>query len=235
MPTGWQKLWMRRTFIVDPGFQGAVIARSLLSAGFLLLVILGGLFLPLMIQIAGSESAHPLDASAVASAFLYLHEHLLPLLGVYFVFAVLSAIRFSHRIAGPMVRFKRDIYAIGDGHFPAPLRTRPDDYMKAEVRALNDMSQSLAQRARDIRDAQMALQETLHDCASRIELARDAQLMTSFERLQEEARILSERVAFFELEEAALDLESESRERESSRSDVRVMVSASTDESPDTR
>ena len=67
-----------------------------------------------------------------------IDESLLSLLVV-----VIGTVRFSHRVAGPMVRYKRNLALLADGKLPPPLRTRRSDFLKEEVVVLNRASHCL--------------------------------------------------------------------------------------------
>ncbi|PIE25584.1 MAG: hypothetical protein CSA62_00830 [Planctomycetota bacterium] len=175
----------------------------------MVILLLVGLFLPLMLEIEATKGGNPLDASTVASVFLYLHDHLFQLIGLYLFLATLSAIRFSHRIAGPMLRFKRRLYEIGDGKFSEPLRTRDSDYMQSEVRALNAMSHSLLLRTQDIVHSEAALRAAIEEMQAALRPGEDARVDARLQKLLQRAADLQECVGFFaeESPDAANEIE----------------------------
>jgi hypothetical protein len=95
-----------------------------------------------------------------------LHERFWPLASLCLVIVVLGAIRYSHRVAGPMVRYKRHLRLLANGKFPPSLRTRRNDFMKAEVSCLNQAVLGVSDRVDAIRRAQIELDSKLGACVA---------------------------------------------------------------------
>jgi hypothetical protein len=85
---------------------------------------------------------------------------------------LLGAIKFSHRIAGPLVRYKRNLRLIADGRLPTPLRTRASDYLKEEVACLNAAVAGVTARVEAIRKAQLAVRHEVLAIAERAAVAQ---------------------------------------------------------------
>ena len=138
----------RRTrFVVDTKLQFSVLLITLGYVGFLLLVVSVSLFAPLVFQLrhAGSGAVSA-EASSAALSILYLHDRFwLPALLALAVI-VLHSLRTTHRIAGPLYRFRRVFEAVRDGVLPKPVRLRKGDYLGAEMDAINGTLASLRGR-----------------------------------------------------------------------------------------
>ncbi len=163
----------RWRLIVDWRLQGALIAHVLLHGGLVLVAIVGGIFAPLLWNLAGEQPSH-FDEEAIV--MLYLHERFWFLALVCAGIVVLSAMKLSHRIAGPLVRYKRNLRLLADGRLPPPLRTRDGDYLQQEVACLNAAVAGVGARVDTIRRAQRALQARLDEllAAPATPVAREA-------------------------------------------------------------
>ena len=105
--------FIRRRYIVDWKLQGSLCAHGLLYGSLVLVAICGGIFAPLMWDLGGSSQAQGLEEKAIV--MLYMHERLWFLALLCAGIVVLGAIKFSHRIAGPLVRYKRNLRLLADG------------------------------------------------------------------------------------------------------------------------
>jgi hypothetical protein len=128
----------RRNFVVNRPLQVSILLTSLGYVALLILVISVALFAPLIIQLRHPdyESAETTDA---ALRILYLHEvYWLPVL-LTLLFIALHSVRTSHRIAGPMYRFRRACESMKKLALPAPVRLRKHDYFRPEMDTVNSM------------------------------------------------------------------------------------------------
>ncbi|MCA8956027.1 MAG: hypothetical protein KDC87_08130 [Planctomycetes bacterium] len=194
-----QKLYMRRTYIVDRKFQLNVLVRSVSFVVFMLLVMSVTLFVPLIRAIQG-EGLNRLDRSEKATTMLYMHEHFWPVALLCLVVATLGSIHISHRIAGPMVRVKRIMRSVIDGVFPKPLRTRDHDYMQDEVAVLNQLVQSVGTRIESLQDSCLQLQIDLARCSRAAGRTADNDLRTALDAATAQAELLREKLEYYTFE-----------------------------------
>jgi nitrogen fixation/metabolism regulation signal transduction histidine kinase len=61
-------------------------------------------------------------------------------------FMAWDAIRFSHRLTGPLVRFRRTMQRIAEGEPVSPIKLRKDDYLSDLRSDFNDMLNALQRR-----------------------------------------------------------------------------------------
>lgn len=153
----------RRKFVVDPKLQVSFLLITLGYVVFLLFVLAVSLFAPLVLQLRDADLASP-DAMAPALSILYLHDRFwLPAL-LAIIAIVLHSVRTTHRIAGPLYRFRRVFEALRDGVLPRPVRLRKGDYLTAEMEVINAALQSLRGRAAQIQGQA----DALHECLRRL-------------------------------------------------------------------
>lgn len=167
----------RRRYIVDWKLQGPICLHGLLYGGFVLLAILAGIFLPLVWDLGSATQSAGFEERSIV--MLYMHERLWWLVLACAAIVAVSAIKLSHRIAGPLVRYKRNLRLLADGKLPPPLRTRPGDFLQEEVACLNAAVEGVQTRLAVIRRAQVALAGEAQSVAARSPQSAGALLAAS--------------------------------------------------------
>ena len=145
------KRLLRRRFIVDWKLQGSLCAHGVLNGVLVLVTVSCGIFAPLLWNLRDGSELHRFEEQAIV--MLYMHERFWLLAALCLCIVVLGAIRFSHRIAGPLVRYKRNLRLVAAGKLPPPLRTRRGDYLQEEVACLNDAVAGVASRLPALHEA----------------------------------------------------------------------------------
>ena len=139
--------YKRRQILVDR-FQYRLVLINLLYFLTILLIFSAALFLPLIIQL---ESSTPLsEQEAVAIQFLALHARVWPALLLAFLLLAIHSIIVSHRIAGPLLRFRNTFRVIGTGDLSVRVTIRKHDYLGNEADILNEMIAGLRTKIKDI-------------------------------------------------------------------------------------
>lgn len=124
----------RRRYFVDPAVQGALLRQAICywlwaSATFSLFILMYRVF-PAWLSGTGQESGR-------------LWYHLAPYLvasAVLFPIVVFSAIRFSNRFAGPMVRIRRTLKQLAQGETPRRLVLRKNDFWSDIAGDINEIA-----------------------------------------------------------------------------------------------
>ena len=149
----------RRRFIVE-GFQTAFLLTQVVWVAGWLVVLAAGVMVPAIWPILAGR---PEDADqTVASTLLLLHDRLwLPLL-VFFVGLTLVLIRETHRVAGPLYRFRQVFRTIASGDLSLRVRVREGDYLIQEADELDRMVTAL-------RDRVSHMQQSVHRVVAAIE------------------------------------------------------------------
>jgi len=184
------KRFLRRRFIVDWKLQGSLCAHGVLNGLLLLVTVSCGIFAPLLWNLGDSSELHRYEEQAIV--MLYLHERFWLLAALCLGIVVLGAIRFSHRIAGPLVRYKRNLRLVAAGKLPPPLRTRRGDYLQEEVACLNGAVVGIATRVEAIRRAQSAVRREVHAVIERLPRQQTQQLEAMTVALQQLEQAVSE-------------------------------------------
>jgi hypothetical protein len=168
----------RSRILVDRSLQWS-LCRHMTAAGALVLIaVSAGLFGPLLHELGTKAgSTPPSEGAEQAIVMVYLHQRFWFVAAACLVLILLGGLRMSHRIAGPLVRFKRNLRLLGAGKLPPPLRTRPRDYLKEEVACLNAAVAGIATRLEAVRSAHANLRRAvvaLTEGPGRAVLAPDA-------------------------------------------------------------
>jgi hypothetical protein len=128
----------RRTFVINRQLQFGILLTSLGYVAFLVVVVSFALFTPLVLQLR-----HPDDHSAATSdaalQILYLHKTYWLPVALTLLAIALHSVATSHRIAGPVYRFRRVFEAMRAGVVPGPVKLRKSDYFRPEMDSVNAM------------------------------------------------------------------------------------------------
>lgn len=146
---------LRWRYIVDWRLQGSLVAHGLLYGALVLVTVIVGIFAPLLWNLSDGAPGAGIEDQAIV--MLYMHDRFWFLAALCLLIVVLGAVKFSHRIAGPLVRYKRNLRLLAQGRMPTPLRTRSNDYLKEEVACLNAAVAGMKARIDAIREAQVAV------------------------------------------------------------------------------
>jgi methyl-accepting chemotaxis protein len=160
------KMFRRRNYFIDKKFQSRFIAR------FSSLVLAGGLLTIGLIYFLGSESKTVaiLNSRVVA---MTTANFILPLLLETVIFvtiivgitAIALTMRASHKIAGPLYRFKKAMEAMEQGDFSSELHIRSADQFHALADEINNMIRNTKQELLLLKNSVVSLKQKLDGLA----------------------------------------------------------------------
>lgn len=157
----------RHRLVVDRKLQWSLCAQGMVHGVLLLALVAVGLFAPLLLDL-GTQAPNDSLKADLAAVMLYMHHRFWWIAAAGFVLIAAGALRFSHRIAGPMVRFKRNLRLMAEGRLPPELRTRDGDFLKEEVACLNAAARGIELRVEAIRTAHAELRRELQRAADAV-------------------------------------------------------------------
>lgn len=140
----------RRRILIDP-FQYRLLCINILYFCIILLVFAGALFLPLILQL-DSTTGSVVEQGELASEFLSLHARVWPAMFIAFVLLAIHSIFVSHRIAGPLFRFRSVFRAVANGDLWVRANLRKRDYLGKESEVLNEMIASLQSKIKGLEE-----------------------------------------------------------------------------------
>ena len=165
----WLKAFLRRRhFYVHPTLQRPLLLTSFVHGFIAWIVLSTALFAPLMIQLQNPDAGDP-ETVRAAAGFLQLHRHFWVPSLIAFTLIGLSSIWVSHRIAGPLIRFRRIFNNIRQGGMPRPESLRQGDLLGEEMQLINEMSAALNLRQEKLASAAQDLDRSLSICLERSE------------------------------------------------------------------
>jgi HAMP domain-containing protein len=138
----------RRRYLVSRS-QAHLLAFQAVYYGLFLVVLSIGLFGPLVLELSQEEGG--VDGVGVARVMLYMHARYWLLAGLMVAIALVHAVFLTHRVVGPLVRFRRVFRDVAAGRLQHHLVLRQRDYLTDEAADLNAMTASLAARVRALR------------------------------------------------------------------------------------
>lgn len=185
----------RRRLLVDR-FQYRLVAVSAGHFGLVLLVFLAAMMLPLMLQL-DDPSATYLEKQRVAEVLLFFHEQMwLPLIAVFLLLTVHS-LSVSHRIAGPLYRFRAVFKSLAEGDLAVRANIRKNDYLHTDARALNQMIDALETRMGGLGEQARHLKEETEQLKVAAGSGSIAEVQKAAERVESRVEDLRGRLAPF--------------------------------------
>ena len=145
----------RRRILVDD-LQYRLLAVNVLYCCLILLLFAGALFGPLTQQLLSVDTSDAMREEAAAQFFSLDERIWLPLLFTLGCFTVHSVL-LSHRIAGPLYRFRQVFGEVGDGNLTVRARLRRKDYLVKDATVVNEMIERVGARIADIDEQAAAL------------------------------------------------------------------------------
>lgn len=177
--------YKRRKILVE-NFQYRLLTANLIYFFTIFLIFAGALFLPPIIQLKSAALSWD-DKQVAASQFLSLHTRLWPAIFVVFALLALHSIVVSHRIAGPLYRFRRVLKALADGDLSVRATIRKNDYLVKEAEAVNDVIAGLATKIN-------GMQEQCNEIRGTLTTLRSAIASGSVENLKQNIADLARRM-----------------------------------------
>jgi len=140
----WRRRERRRRLVVE-GFQLQYVLASLLGLLVHLAIVATVLFGPLIYVIRTSRDFGE-PAAWAATRLLAFHRWVWPALALLFLLEALRTLLMSHRIAGPLFRFRRVFARLAAGDLTQRVVIRKRDYLWAEARELESAIAALRAR-----------------------------------------------------------------------------------------
>jgi len=175
----------RKQVLVPRAFQIRFLLTSFLYQLIIVGVFVAALFIPPVLRIDDGNMS-PEEAWQAGAAFLALHDHVWPALAIACALMLVHALLFSHRIAGPLYRFRNIFKEVGSGNLLVSTRIRQRDLLLQEADSLGEMVQNL-------RTKLSAMRQHRDDIATHVErLARVLERASSKEAQSELAQVRRE-------------------------------------------
>jgi general secretion pathway protein G len=164
------------------GFHLRFVLENVVGLAVALLALAAVAFVPTIVAL---RSPTPAEAEAAAGRFLLLHAWLWPAFVVVLTFATVQLIITTHKVAGPLVRFRRVLGEVRDGRYSSVVTLRNGDYLGLEAHALNEALEGLRTRGDLACEASRQVVEAVREMARDTALQTDAQKRGAQHALQQ--------------------------------------------------
>lgn len=135
--------YKRRRILIDR-LQWKLLGITLVYLAATAVMFAAMMFAPLIWELQGGEPG--IEQSTAANEFLALHRRFWPALIVTFAALSLHSVFTSHRIVGPLYRFRVVFAEVAAGNLVPWTSLRRRDFLIPEAKALNNMVVSLRDR-----------------------------------------------------------------------------------------
>lgn len=174
--------YKRRRILIDD-FQYRLLFINLLYFCTILFIFAAALFLPLILQLY-SPTLSITEQAEAASQFLSLHTRVWPAVFVVFILLTVHSVFVSHRIAGPLYRFRKIFRAVADGDLSSHPPLRKNDYLGKEFDFIREMITSLRAKLKDIEDPCKEARALVGALEQAVEDGSRDEMIHSIERLR---------------------------------------------------
>jgi len=197
---------MRKRVMVDnlqcrlaiDNLQCRLAIQNTLYGLLILVVLLLVVFGPLVVRLW--DNSIPWDEQvANSNQFLDLHARIWPPILLALALIAAHSIVVSHRIAGPLYRFRQVLRSISAGDLSMHVKIRPRDYLNKEAEEFNRMIIAVRERLERIRDGQLKTQAQIGSLEHSIEDENWNQTQTALQVLAERLHETGHSIAEFDL------------------------------------
>ena len=144
-------MFRTRQYFLQDSCQPRLLAVSLVHYLLIILTFVATLFVPLSMETDNTPLPFP-EKEALEQQISSLHERVWPSVIGVFVLLAIHSVLFSHRIAGPLYRYRTIFKAIREGDLTVSAHTRKHDYTKKESESLNEMITFLRSSIKDLEE-----------------------------------------------------------------------------------
>ncbi len=188
----------RRQFIVNRDIQIRLLCNSFLYVLLFVAVIGVVFFVPLMAELADAESPSARTIQ-LGNQMRHLYDYFWPAVILAMIFIFLHSVRASHKVAGPLYRFRVVLEALKEGEIPSPISIRKGDYLHEEADLVNEVLESLRKNLEGLQEAQVQLNRALAEYRDELGQNLSTEEEARVRDLAERADQLTHRLSYFKL------------------------------------
>ena len=192
------RFFRRRKFIVNRELQISLLRNSFLYVLLFVAVIGVVFFVPVLAELTESESASERTLQ-VGNQIRYLYTYFWPAVILAMILIFLHSVRASHKVAGPLYRFKLVLEALKEGEISPPISIRKGDYLQQEADLINQVLESLRQNVEGLQQSQVQLNQALSEYRRELGQNLSTEEEERVRDLTEKATLLADRLRYFKL------------------------------------
>jgi methyl-accepting chemotaxis protein len=192
------RFFRRRKFIVNRELQISLLRNSFLYVLLFVAAIGVVFFVPLLAELTESESASERTLQ-VGNQIRYLYTYFWPAVILAMILIFLHSVRASHKVAGPLYRFKLVLEALKEGEISSPISIRKGDYLQQEADLINQVLESLRQNLEGLQQSEVQLNQALSEYRRELGQNLSTEEEERVRDLTEKATLLADRLRYFNL------------------------------------
>ena len=194
----------RRRFLIDP-LQYKLLGINLAYLTVVIFLFLVAVFFPAILSLYRESTFE--QSVAASTEFLSLHKRIWPAVPVALVLVSVHSILVSHRIAGPLYRFRNVFDRVKRGDLSVRAGVRDKDYLQKEANTINSMIDGLIENVSAIAQGATETREAYWSVHSLVTEEHRPGLTDAMTRLDSRLGELEERIRRFQLAEANKEVE----------------------------
>ncbi len=179
----------RRRYLISDTFQYRFVGVSFVYHLIVLLAFAAMLFWPLGTSL-DDATLSPSQLDEIAKQFLVLHNRIWTPLIVALLLLTLHSVLFSHRIAGPLYRFRTIFKAICNGDLTVRTTIRKNDFLQREAEAFGEMIEWIKARLAEIQSVSSDIKGTLRELEQAAGRGSDKRTNVTLEALRKRIETL---------------------------------------------
>lgn len=202
--------FVQRRYLLWDTVQPRFLAVNVAHQGVVFLTFAASLFIPLMMKLHNLPLASP-EAATIGYQFTVLHDSIWPAFPIALALIVIHSVFFSHRIAGPLYRFRSVFKALSQGDLTVSTTIRKGDYLQQEAGSLGEMVGELRSKLSRVETDCQALQGLVSELKQKLEGDSTKAAKEVLARLEQQAQHLMGDVRQFQLNKDSKSLSQPSR------------------------
>jgi methyl-accepting chemotaxis protein len=188
----------RKRYIIDKNLQLTLVVYNAIYFLVIIAIIGVGLLLPLVLQLYDANLTL-VQRGEVAAKILYLHARLGPVLLVILLALCVHSVLVSHRVAGPLYRFRAVFQQIAEGDLSKVVKIRRGDFLLNEHAKIEEMIEALRSKLTNISNEQAEIGRLIGRLAHEVNQSSIEELRANISRLQECDLRLRKELEYFRL------------------------------------
>jgi methyl-accepting chemotaxis protein len=188
----------RKRYIINRRLQYRLMIYNGIYLLIVILAIGAGLFLPLFLELSNPNLSIA-QQGEVANKIFYLHSRLSPILLLVFLILIAHSVVVSHRIAGPLYRFKATFNQVAQGDLSRVTKIRKGDFLLNEQAKIEEMIEALRSRLHHIKNEHAVMERALQALAEYPLGASNGELAAMIAQLKECNSRLRKDLEYFRL------------------------------------
>jgi methyl-accepting chemotaxis protein len=196
-------MYRRKQYIVDKKLQYRLVIYNVLYFLAIVLAIGFGLFFPLMLDLSNPNLSIA-EQGQVADKILYLHSRMGPVLLVLLIALSFHSIFVSHKIAGPLYRFKATFQQVAEGDLSKIGKIRKGDFLVNEQAKIEEMIVALRSKLNNIKREYSAMEQAHNQLIRIIGESGNEELKSGMIQIEACGQRLKKELEYFRLVETGV-------------------------------